>query len=175
MKNYSRILIFFLLSFYSCNKEDNLTPEEQLPPATETGEGIFACLINGELFIDTGGGYFNCFYQNVNGNYYFHLQGENFDENMSAISLGTINKPISEGENYNLLEESEGNATASIFFLSLLNSINTSSTHTGNLHISKLDLEKRIVSGTFEFDIVHPETGEIIEVRKGRFDTLFTQ
>ena len=175
MKNYSRILIFLLLSFYSCNKEDNLSPEEQLPPATETGEGIFACLINGELFIDTGGGYFNCFYQYVDGGYYFSISGENFDKEMSGINLGTINKPISAGENYDLLEESEGNATASIFFSSLLESENTSSSNTGNLYISKLDFEKRIVSGTFEFDIVHPETGEIIEVRKGRFDTLFTQ
>lgn len=176
MKSTFRLLVLlFLLTGTSCDKEEKLTPEEQLPPATQTGEGTFACLVNGELFIDTGGGYFNCFYQYVDGEYYFNISGENFDKEMSGINLGTINKAIKEDENYNLKEETEGNATASIFFSSLLESVNTSSSNPGNLYISKLDFEKRIVSGTFEFDIVHPETGEIIEVRKGRFDTLFTR
>ena len=174
-KLFLKITLLFLCFSFSCDKEENLTPEEQLPPATQTGEGTFACLIDGELFIDTSGGYFNCFYQYVDGGYYFHIQGENFDEETAAISIGTINKSISEGENYSLLEESIGNANGTIAFLSLLESVNTSSSRPGNLYISKLDFENRIVSGTFEFDIVHPETGEIIEVRKGRFDTLFTQ
>jgi len=44
----------------------------------------------------------------------------------------------------------------------------------GKLTITKLDFEKRIVSGIFWFDLQHPITGERIEIREGRFDTLFT-
>ena len=49
----------------------------------------------------------------------------------------------------------------------------TCDTDYGYLHITKFDFTNYIVSGTFEFDVVHPETGEIIEIREGRFDTKF--
>jgi len=50
----------------------------------------------------------------------------------------------------------------------------TNSEYTGELTITKLDFEKNVVSGTFWFDLQHPVTGERIEIREGRFDTLFT-
>jgi len=42
-------MLFFLTGNF-CDKEDNLTPEEQLPPKTQTGAQTFGCLINGEAF-----------------------------------------------------------------------------------------------------------------------------
>ena len=54
-------------------------------------------------------------------------------------------------------------------------SSSTNSQFTGELSITKLDFTNNIVSGTFWFDIEHPVTGETVEIRNGRFDTLFTQ
>lgn len=179
MKLTFRLLILlFLLTGNSCNKEDDLTPEEQLPQATQTGEGTFACLVNGELFNDTDGRYFNCYYQFVDGGYYFFIEGTDESNSIIDINLSTNKKEIFEGETYKLSENIEGNVWAGGYFIISNREgklVTTSLENTGSLKITKLDFEKRIVSGTFEFDIVHPETGEIIEVRQGRFDTLFTQ
>ncbi len=43
---------------------------------------------------------------------------------------------------------------------------------TGELRITKLDHQKRIVAGTFWFDAVN-SAGEKVEVREGRFDMRF--
>ena len=51
----------------------------------------------------------------------------------------------------------------------------TNSIQTGNLTITKLDQTNQIVSGTFWFDVEHPISGEIVEVREGRFDMQYTQ
>ena len=178
MKNYTLIFIFLLLGLYSCNKEDNLTPEERLPPATQTGQGIFAGLVNGELFNDTNGRYFNCYYQFVNGGYYFFIEGTDETNRIVDINLSTNNKEIFEGETYNMSDNIEGNAWAGGYFIISNREgklVSTSSENPGSLTITKLDFENRIVSGTFEFDLIHPNTGEVIEIRQGRFDTLFTQ
>jgi len=59
MKKLLFSLVFFFL-IVSCNKDDDSS--HTLPPATQTGAGTFACYVNGKPFIDTSGGYFNCFY-----------------------------------------------------------------------------------------------------------------
>ena len=51
----------------------------------------------------------------------------------------------------------------------------TNSQYTGALTITKLDFANNIVSGTFWFDLENPYTGETVEIRDGRFDSLFTQ
>lgn len=49
---------------------------------------------------------------------------------------------------------------------------NTSQNYIGELHITKLDKEKNIISGTFWFDAVN-EQGKKVEIREGRFDMKF--
>src|SRR5690606_31666661 len=120
----------------------------------------------------------NCYYQFVDGGYYFFIEGTDESNSIIDINLSTNKKEIFEGETYKLSENIEGNVWAGGYFIISNREgklVTTSLENTGSLKITKLDFEKRIVSGTFEFDIVHPETGEIIEVRQGRFDTLFTQ
>jgi hypothetical protein len=41
--------------------------------------------------------------------------------------------------------------------------------------ITKLDIENQIVSGTFWLDVENPFTGETIEIREGRFDTILNR
>lgn len=174
------LLLFFTFTLSCCSNDDD--NNETLPPATQTGAGTFACKVNGQSFIDTSGGYFNCFYQYVDGGYYFGIGGNDEDYQNSnlpwSISLGTVHRTISQGEILQLLESVDGNAAGSGFF-SISSTqgegSQTNSQYTGELTITKLDFTNNIVSGTFWFDVEHPVTGETVEIREGRFDTLFTQ
>ncbi|CAM1334568.1 hypothetical protein [Tenacibaculum aestuariivivum] len=180
MKNIFYIII--LIATLSCCKNDDDNNTETLPPATQTGAGTFACKVNGQSFIDTSGGYFNCFYQLTGGGYYFGISSEDKNYRNSnlpwSISLGTVHRTISQEETLFLLESINGNASGSAFF-SISSTqgegSQTNSKYTGELTITKLDFTKNIVSGIFWFDVIHPITGETVEIRDGRFDTLFTQ
>ena len=110
------ILLLFLIFIFGCSDDDNKpsNPIDKLPPATQTGQGTFACLVDGKPFIDTSG-YpnnlnFNCFYQYVDGGYYFSIQGKNPKENMRTVILATTNKSITEGEILQLIENQDNNA-----------------------------------------------------------------
>lgn len=175
MKNLLLLLII-TLTLSCCSKDDdnNVT----LPPATQTGAGTFACKVNGQNFIDTSGGYFNCYYQFIDGEYYFGIQGRDENESMRTVVLSTTAKSISEGETLLLLENIDGNAWGGGRFNTDTvggDASYTNSQYTGELTITKLDFTNNIVSGTFWFDIEHPVTGETVKIREGRFDTLFTQ
>ena len=170
------ILILTLFVTLSCCKKDDAN--DPLPPATQTGAGTFACKVNGQNFIDTSGGYFNCFYQFNDGEYYFGIQGKDEEKSMRTVVLSTTAKSISEGETLLLLENIDGNAWGGGRFNTETiggDASYTNSQYTGELTITKLDFINNIVSGTFWFDIEHPVTGETVETREGRFDTLFTQ
>lgn len=168
------------LAFTACNNndDDNNTqnPIDQLPPATQTGENTFGCLLDGEAFIPGGGiNPLDCVYQFVNGGYFFGLQGNKRDEdnNRITLSLSTNTLEIDEGNTYMLFDNSIGNAYAGYSYVTL--SSFTSQDNTGELTITKLDTENQIVSGTFWYDVQHPLTGEIVEIREGRFDMQYTQ
>lgn len=169
------LLLLTMLTFSCCSDDDNNT---SLPPATQTGAGTFACYVNGKPFIDKSGGWFNCFYQLVDGEYYFSVGGNDENLNPRGIYIQTEKKEIFEGETYQLLELQDGNAYGGAgFSFSITENYQsyTDSEYSGELTITKLDFENHIMSGTFWFDIQHPLTGERVEIRDGRFDTLFTE
>ena len=168
MKKLTALLLLMLsllfLSTISCKDGDDTStnPIDQLPPATQTGENTFGCLLDGESFIPSGGtNPLDCVYQFVNGGYYFGLQGNKRNENNNRILLGisTNNLEIEENKTY---------ALAGLFRY-------TSTEHLGEVTITKLDTVNQIVSGTFWFDIAHPVTGEIVEIREGRFDMPYSK
>ena len=113
-KNIFLLLLPLLLCLAGCKKDDDqhTNPVDQLPPATQTGAGTFAALVDGKPFIDHSGGWFNCYYQYVDGGYYFNIRGVFQNQNtLDTFALGTESKTISEGETLELLEPSEGNAS----------------------------------------------------------------
>lgn len=168
------LLLIIPLTFSCCNNDDD-NNTEVLPPATQTGAGTFACKVNGQNFIDTSGGYFNCFYQFIDGEYFFHITARDVVSGIDEITLYSDKVQIEEGETYQLGNYEEFSITGIVFFENSTQNMNTTSEVPGTLTITKLDTDDFIVSGTFEFDIIHPDTGEIIQIREGRFDTLFTQ
>ncbi|MDR6968237.1 hypothetical protein J2X31_002254 [Flavobacterium arsenatis] len=170
------ILIFaVILTFFGCEKNDD-NNNETLPPATQTGAGTFACYVNGKPYIDKSGGWFNCYYQFVEGEYYFSIGGE--DENHNLLDQIVLSSNASEIENniqYLLTCNEPGNYYAEVAFTNQLLGATTCSSSFGTMTITKLDFDNNIVSGNFEFDVIHPNSGEIIQIRDGRFDSLFTQ
>ena len=175
----SKNIILFLtlmLTFSCCNKDDDDNNNETLPPATQIGAGTFACYVNGTSYIDTSGGYFNCFYQFVDSEYYFGISG--LDENhslFSVIGLASNASTIEDGVQYSLTCNEPQNHYGEVAFKNQLLGATTCNSSFGTMIITKLDFTNNIVSRTFEFDIIHPSTGETIQIRDGRFDTLFTQ
>ncbi|OIQ18608.1 MAG: hypothetical protein BM557_06695 [Flavobacterium sp. MedPE-SWcel] len=178
MKNIFFTLLI-LLSLTACNNDDNnngsTNPVDQLPPATQTGENTFGCLLDGEVFIPRGGtNPLDCTYQFLNNEYYFGVQGNKRNTNNDLIRIGIVTEGIqlSENETYNLSSNDFGNASGVYFFNTSLNY--TSQTYTGELTITKLDTDNQIVSGTFWFD-VQDNDGVVHQIREGRFDMQYTQ
>ena len=55
-KAMRNILVFASFLFLACScEQDSL---KQLPPVTEEGKNTFGCLIDGEVFVASGGGLF---------------------------------------------------------------------------------------------------------------------
>ena len=194
-KRFNTLLFLFIvplgiLSQVGCDKDDDHTtnPVDLLPPATQTGENTVGALVNGEAFLPKGGGLApnkNCYYQFVEGEYYFVLWfseiigGEN-----RTIGISANKSTIAEGENYSLNSNtffgnndisSKGAAYSEYSSEPFLEKhFVTTSEFVGELIVTKLDFENHIVSGTFWFNAVNEE-GEMVEVREGRFDMQFTQ
>lgn len=169
------LLLVITFSLSCCDKDDDKTPIEQLPPATTTGANTFGCLLDGEVFKP---GFYNnsyqCFYQYVNGKYYFWVSGNMKDKNQNSIEVGvgTEKLSISEGQILNLYERVDGNSFGIYLFNIDFN--NTSSVNTGELKITKLDIKNNIVAGTFWYNIKDGK-GITHQIREGRFDMQFTK
>jgi hypothetical protein len=178
-------LITIMATFISCCKKDitptpESTPLSQLPPATQTGANTFGCLLDGQVFKP---GFYNnsyqCFYQLSNGGYYFNVNADyRAGGILKSVQVATENLQITEGQTLKLYERVAGNAYGSYYTGNTNTGVSdnqyTSSTNTGELKITKLDLIKDIVSGTFWFDI-KDKSGAIHQVREGRFDMQFSQ
>ncbi|MBC7524213.1 MAG: hypothetical protein H7239_07225 [Flavobacterium sp.] len=144
----STILLLFVI-LASCSKS-NPNPNEELPPATQTGAGIFACHVNGQSFIDRSGDV--AYYQKIDNDYYFGIGGVDKSRKPGSLFLNSQKKQIAEGQTFQLLELQDGNVYGGAGFVLNINDskiVNTSQTHTGELKITKLDYTNAIVSGTF--------------------------
>ena len=173
-----KLLLLLLTTFAlsCCNKDDDkpIAEIDKLPPATQTGANTVGCLLDGKAFLP---GNFpnstNCFYQFVDGNYYFALALRKRDSqnNLIGLDIGTNAKQIFQNETLVLLEYLPDNASAAYIYGTFQNF--TNNIHTGELTITKLDEINHIVSGTFWFD-VQDSNGVVHQIREGRFDMQYT-
>jgi hypothetical protein len=177
MKKLVTFLTIAAIILSCCKKDVTLTPTplSQLPPVTQTGANTFGCLLDGQVFVPgiTNNSY-KCFYQLVNGEYYFWVSSNRRDsnQNLIEIAIGTEKLTIKEGQTLKLYERVAGNAFGA--YLSGININETSTTNTGELKITKLNFAKSIVSGTFWYD-VKDKDGVVHQIREGRFDMKFSK
>jgi hypothetical protein len=170
------ILFVFATTLFGCDKDDKPQPTnlvDQLPPPTQTGENTFGCILDGQVFKpDNGSDSLGCFYQLVEGEYYFSLHAfRDINNTFIALGIGAIKKQIFQGQTYILDSKIDGN-TFGIYNFGI-NFYNTNSTHRGELYVTKLDTINQIVSGTFWYDVID-SNGVIHKIRDGRFDVNFT-
>lgn len=171
MKN-SLLILTLILSLSCCKKDDdNLTPLDQLPPATQTGANIAGCLVEGEAVFPKGS---NLIFQ------LFYLDGKDFGLLISneknnidrVINVASFNEPLQVGQTYELAAYGEDSKFGEYVVQNpdfSKRQYQTTSTITGELTITHHDFDSAILSGTFWFDAIDSE-GNIVKVREGRFD-----
>jgi hypothetical protein len=186
MKRLTHLLLIILL-LASCRKP-YVAPADQLPPATREGNLTFGCLVNGKPYtpskqgLSFGSPTLSSFYQHLNTStaqgYYFNVAAKRKNkENTEGISLHTEGLAIQQEGKYtlrNFPNDGEAFATYGINTGGSINEYATEGPFQGELHITRFDEAKSIVSGTFWFDAVN-DRGEKVEVREGRFDMLFSR
>ncbi|OYQ37115.1 hypothetical protein CHU92_08925, partial [Flavobacterium cyanobacteriorum] len=131
-----------VLLLSGCSKDDD-DSNDPLPAATTTGAGVFACKINGKTFIDRTRD-FNCYYQLIDGKYYFGIGGIDEDYKRTntpwSIVLISENVVFEEGQTYTLLQETDGNLTGKAIFSFSTDdyfSPETSAEYTGELTLTR--------------------------------------
>lgn len=183
----SLLLLAALLTQCSKCKQDPspARPEDQLPPATQTGAGTFGCLLNGQPWKPSG---FNG-RPNLQAIYDPTFNGGSLDIKAYMYPTGAkqaqyigfggdqINKPGT----YPLTAFgsptppgpytaffSDGNQPSPCNYYS----VNQGATVKGQLIITRLDLSSRIVSGTLECTLSRLGC-DTIKITQGRFDNKF--
>ncbi len=178
------LLPLLLVTTNSCNGDDD-SSDDTLPEVTTIGANTAGCLVNGEVFLPKGNSFggptLSAFYQVDQDGFHFGLSiSDTTGDITKSIAVFTNPEELQEGQTYSLgaIEVNEDNDFNSNFgrYIEIDASVvffNTSSTSTGVLTITKLDTQQNIISGTFSFDAIN-NSGEVVEVRDGRFDMRYT-
>jgi len=185
-------LIFVALISNSCSWKD---VRSELPDATQEGKGTFGCKVDGRVFVPrsslTRPGISFSYDPTWNGGTlsikakYWFRDSKNINiattENVS-ISLGRVSEPGSysfDNEDsssyggYSIWTQNEKDSMALIrhcYYDEI------GDTRSGILNITKLDLNKGIIAGTFEFTLTKKSPvaacNPIVKITEGRFDLL---
>ena len=173
MKKYLIFLIPFLFLMAQCHKTPTPDPEPDLPPATQEGKGTIGCYINGKPWVPKP-------YIAIGVPHYLEVV---FDESRNNFFGLEANKDGSFAEQMNIYVQ---NASLGRNTIIRFNAESFYNSNNGNncfryyldtikpriLDITKLDKEKKIISGTFEFTAFN-NCKDTINITKGRFDTYF--
>lgn len=154
------LLAVATFSFLACRHDQRVTPT--LPPATQTGENTFGCLVDGKVWLPKGGG----FVQTMSCEYYspsFLTIQANKAQAGEGIGFSLSNVTNTGG--YTLNDTLSGQ---SVRFHNSNMAFICDSIVPGNLTITKLDTVNKIISGTFFFDAINGSNRVLI--RQGRFD-----
>ncbi len=174
MKN---LLLLFtaLLTLSCCDSNDG--SGDSLPPETQIGANTAGCLLNGKVFLPKQEGInpaLVCNYEFIEGQFYFNLViRDNRGTGVKSVSVRTNEIDLETNETYILDKENTifepFIGGGGVYGIDATNYFYTNVIKTGELNISRLDLQNSIISGTFWFDAVNSQ-GETVEIREGRFD-----
>lgn len=179
------LLLITVALCQGCKKDDSLPwPLSALPPATQTGENTFGCLINGEPYVPERkisipfGRELEAYYDepNYGGEYdnRFSIRTDNIQSASTAsyFSIGLYPVFLSDVYNIDNTDFFSAGATIKIAGDSKHYVLDTLVFHT--ITISKLDTAKNIASGTFEMDMRRvSDSTDILQIRHGRFDVRY--
>jgi hypothetical protein len=178
VKKYQTFFICLLASLLlgaSCRKTKAPEPEDQLPPATQTGANTFGCLVNGKVYIPRGSD--GTSKPNLRKNYEIF----NSKPQLTVITYRVFNSQFDGEIGFgidsiftvgNYLSTSTRNKTGigGPFFNNCgISGFDTTTYRNGIYTITKLDLTNGIISGTFNCTI-KPNNCDTIKITDGRFD-----
>ncbi len=170
MKNKLKILLIIpflsMLLAASCKKDD-------LPKATQSGANTMAAKVDGKVWQKKactsciGGG--SALEINYDDRNFFGVSGQNRDQNILVTFVITSLKST---RTYELTSQNLN--YAQIYSSNDHKTYYTSTSNTGQVNITKLDLENHIISGTFNFTAEDENNpANTIKVTDGRFDVKF--
>ncbi|WP_139134263.1 hypothetical protein [Crocinitomix algicola] len=167
------MMIATILLSVSCkkNKDKKLT----LPPATQTGENTLGFLIDDQVWIPNGGGYYPSF---ASKDYNSH------EDVFGLITNNTKNFDCSSNFNVGI---TNFNGTGTYNCDNIYSTSNTKlfsgcteyrkypgckldTNGINNITITYFSLTERIASGTFNLTLINPKNNEQVLIRDGRFD-----
>ncbi len=184
MKIYTKYFLFLffaaMLFLQHCDcKKDNavaLVTTPQLPPITTEGKMTFGCKLNGKVWLP---------YSSTSA--FFPIEGSiDRDHSYMAairgyIKIGSLNEgielffnPVNLQTQFVLHQKSTNNFGAYSNYLVSPVSYFTDSVRLGSVSILRFDSVHQIISGTFNFNAIHPVTHDSISITDGRFDMQFS-
>ena len=176
MKNLIIITMLMLLCAAGCKKE-KIAEIDKLPAATQTGVNTFGCLVNGKAWVAQTDCKFLCdaplkLYYDANGggNVFVSALSESIKERMSFAIDSTNTKVDFDyailGSSHMGFTYSDEKLTSNCRFLFSTDSTTSTS---GNVTLTRYDLQNGIISGTFNFTLIKASFSTI-RITDGRFD-----
>ncbi len=160
-----------VLFFVACTKKD-------LPDNNTTGSNTFGAKIDGVNWVAQGFGPFpanDIVEARMSGNDLI-INARNFSQSPNETEFQLTIYGVTATGVYNLntnVSHPNGTSSYGYYVKRNVNPINeyiTSSTYTGTVTITKLDMTNRIASGTFQFDLGSTYNSEVLHITEGRFD-----
>ena len=163
---------FVCLTFLcmKCEEETPKDPIDLLPPATQTGENTFGCLVDGEAFTPDGRPRsLSSQYTLTSTGYKFSVSGSRrYEDSFLDIGIAIIKPRIEKNIVYILSNASDTSSFGGYYKRAEYQVEGfTSQEHTGEVKITHFDDE--VISGTFWFDVQDTD-GAVHQIREGRFD-----
>lgn len=174
----------FLVSIIAatCKKQNTLEMElAKLPPATQTGQNTFGCLVNGKAWVAQNKDCFpycdpsfKLFYDSeFNGNIRIQAIFKDSKKNIDQyFGLGVDSTNVKKFFIYSQYQRHMGftyEDTNMENNCNIFKTLDSSITADGTLFITRYDLQSGIISGTFEFTLAKPGC-DSIKITHGRFD-----
>ena len=167
---YLFFCLFPLLLTAACSDDDQLSPVNQLPPATQTGENIVACLIDGEPWVNdpnrTGEVNISASYYWLNNSITIHGY-DRLDDYNTYIGLRIpIDTSISPHLDSNSIIFQYREPINQVIEYKL-------EARSGFINIAHLDETARVLSGEFSGLLINAIRNDTLKITDGRFDVPY--
>ena len=175
MKKYLFFVFPLLLLLAYCHKppEPEPNPEPDLPAATQEGKGTIGCYINGKPWVPkpyiaiSKPQFLEVVFDEARDNFFGILTRKDgsLKEQLSIFSYNTkLGNNLMVTHNYQSFDNLSNPNNCVLYYLD--------TTKIRNLNITKIDKEKHVISGIFEFTAIN-NCKDTLMITKGRFDTLY--
>ncbi len=185
LKHQMLAILFLAMLLGSCEDNHTTNPtqnkpptEEQLPPITTTGAGTFGCKVNGKVWVaksNTSWPHIYFSFDRTNRNA-IGINGyiRNKEIDFLQINIRWYHNLDSSINNYSIGYTNSYTPSGGYIDVNENNFWRTDSLRGGKVELLRFDSLNQIISGTFNFDCINKETGDVLKITEGRFDMHYT-